>query len=169
MTCALRADGLLCEPSPHAVDSKIRETIKLRQLASHFSPEETAYLAEFSPTQHQSVQFAWQYEAALPLAWALGRWDDELGLPDQIVDLPRLVELFNTASEWQNLDLRDVSEILDQADLIYRLHWACRNASQADEEAPVGLDYGVVMERHKALNWLVGYCELEWDDVTTDT
>ena len=31
-------------------------------------------------------------------------------------------------------------------------------------------DYsGVVMERHYALNWLIGYSDQEWDDVTTDT
>ena len=38
-------------------------------------------------------------------------------------------------------------------------------------EAAIGdLHSGVVMERHHALNWLIGYSErADWDDVTTDT
>ncbi|KAI3344280.1 MULTISPECIES: DUF4272 domain-containing protein [Clostridium] len=32
------------------------------------------------------------------------------------------------------------------------------------------MDKGVVLERHKSLNWLVGYNEnAEWDKVGTDT
>ena len=27
----------------------------------------------------------------------------------------------------------------------------------------------VVYERHYALNWLIGYCDQSWDEVTTDT
>lgn len=36
-------------------------------------------------------------------------------------------------------------------------------------DAPAGLEKGVVKERHYALNWLVGYMDQAWDDVTTDT
>jgi hypothetical protein len=34
---------------------------------------------------------------------------------------------------------------------------------------PAGLDADVIMERHHALNWLIGYMDQAWDDVTTDT
>jgi len=27
----------------------------------------------------------------------------------------------------------------------------------------------VTLERHYALNWLIGYMEQEWDDISTDT
>ena len=30
-------------------------------------------------------------------------------------------------------------------------------------------DAGVVQERHYALNWLIGYCGQDWDNITTDT
>jgi hypothetical protein len=32
-----------------------------------------------------------------------------------------------------------------------------------------GLDPGVTMERHHALNGLIGYDDADWDDVATDT
>lgn len=39
-----------------------------------------------------------------------------------------------------------------------------------DCEPPVEVyDAGVVQERHHALNWLIGYCGQDWDDITTDT
>ena len=37
------------------------------------------------------------------------------------------------------------------------------------KSAPSGLDPGVVQERHQALNWLIGYMDQHWDDVSTDT
>jgi hypothetical protein len=35
--------------------------------------------------------------------------------------------------------------------------------------APAELDEGIVMERHDALNWLIGSMNQEWDAVSTDT
>jgi len=65
--------------------------------------------------------------------------------------------------------LRPAGELLDAADLIYRYHWATREAELRGREPPAGLDPGVVMERHYALNWLIGYLGLDWDEVSTDT
>lgn len=60
-------------------------------------------------------------------------------------------------------------EGLEQADLIYRYHWAVTDARVNAKDTPAGLDKGVVYERHCALNWLIGYMEQEWDEITTDT
>jgi hypothetical protein len=60
-------------------------------------------------------------------------------------------------------------EILDQADLILRLDWACVNARVKKEPAPGNLDKGVVFERHHSLNWLINYMNQDWDNVSTDT
>jgi hypothetical protein len=37
------------------------------------------------------------------------------------------------------------------------------------KKPPAGVEPGVTLERHHALNWLVGYMDRDWDDVTTDT
>lgn len=65
--------------------------------------------------------------------------------------------------------LRPLNEILDPADLIYRYHWAVVDAIINGKAAPAGLDSGVVMERHYALNWLIGYMDQSWDNISTDT
>ncbi len=69
----------------------------------------------------------------------------------------------------KNASLRAQGEILDAADLVCRYHWAIVNARVNDREPPSGLDSSVVIERHHALNWLMGYMNQEWDDVSTDT
>ena len=58
-------------------------------------------------------------------------------------------------------------ELLSAADLIYRLDWACVDARVHGLPAPAGMDGGVVMERHKALNWLI--TGGEWDHVNVST
>ena len=32
-----------------------------------------------------------------------------------------------------------------------------------------GFDSGAVFERHYAYNWLTGYCDQDWDEISTDT
>ena len=58
---------------------------------------------------------------------------------------------------------------MDQADLIYRMHWALRQAQIEGEAPPAGMVWDVVFERHYALNWLIGYMDQPWDEVSTDT
>jgi hypothetical protein len=65
--------------------------------------------------------------------------------------------------------LRPMSAILDQADKIYRYHWAVVDARVNGKSSLAKLEPGVTMERHYALNWLIGYMEQEWDDISTDT
>ena len=66
--------------------------------------------------------------------------------------------------------LRSRKELLDQADLIYRLHWACVDARVMGMPAPGGLEEGVVMERHRALFWLAGCDDMcLWDEVDLST
>ena len=66
-------------------------------------------------------------------------------------------------------ELRPQAEILSEADLIYRIHWATVDARVNGAEPPAGLNPSVVYERHYALNWLIGYAGQEWDNITTDT
>ena len=59
---------------------------------------------------------------------------------------------------------------MEQADLIYRLHWACVDARVMGMPAPRNLDAGVVMERHRSLFWLAGCDDMcDWDEVDLST
>jgi hypothetical protein len=136
-----------------------------------FTPKERMFFESSSPSGHDRVQFAWRYEAAWALLWALG-YVDALSRPAGICDVPRAVRTMQerTARTFVgDAKLRPLAEILDQADRIYRYHWAVVDARINGRPAPAGLEPGVVMERHHALNWLLGYMGQEWDDVTTDT
>ena len=151
---------------------RVREIIEQYNLEHAFTPKEREFIFNAQPSEHDRIQFAWRYECYWVLLWALS-YIEELGRPDQICDVPRAVHLMvdRTAEEFiRDAKLRSASEILDAADLIYRYDWACVDARLKGRRAPAGLDAGVVMERHHALNWLVGYADNEeWDDVSTDT
>lgn len=135
------------------------------------SPDETGFVSEQEPTEHSRTQFVWRYEGLWVMLWALG-YVDELAYPESICDVEKAVSVLvdrNTDQFVEDSRLRDFSEILDQADLIYRYHWAVVSARLEGKSAPASLEKGVVMERHHALNWLIGYMNQEWDDVMTDT
>jgi hypothetical protein len=149
----------------------INDLVSRYGLAKHLTPKEKAFINDPSPTQHDKIQFVWRYESAWVMLWALG-FIEELPRPDQIADVPKLAEIVrsNTTESFQKKGkLRKPSELLDQADLIYRYHWAVTDARINGREPPAGLDGSVVYERHYSLNWLIGYMDEEWDDISTDT
>lgn len=138
-----------------------------------FSPNERAYLGDPDSTEQTQIQFAWQYENLWVMEWALGLTDD-LFWPTRICDVPGTVRLLKGCQTMEELlaaaRLRPRAELLEQADLIYRLHWACVDARVMGMPAPQGLEEGVVMERHRALFWLAGCDEMcPWDDVDLST
>lgn len=151
--------------------SVIDDVITEYGLAPHFTPKEKAFLGDTAPPYQDRVQFTWRYEAACALLWALG-YLPELGKPTAICDVANAVTTMRQRSAEQFIaeaNLRPLPEILDQADLIYRYHWAVRDARINGRPVPAGLEPGVTLERHHALNWLIGYMDDAWDDVSTDT
>lgn len=117
---------------------------------------------------------SWCIEAAYELLWSLG-YDKDKGfvLPVEQCDPKSVIALVPCVDKSvptfiAKAELRRTSEILDALDLIYNVHWAIRQAQIDGEAPPLGLDYEIVMEHHKALNWLTRY-EDNWDEVTTDT
>lgn len=140
-------------------------------LQPHFTPAERAFIADPAPSEHARVQFAWRYEAAWTLLWALG-YVEELGKPTGICDVPRAVRFLQERGPQRfiaDAKPRPIDAILDEADLIYRYHWAVVDARVNGRPAPASLEPGVTQERHYALNWLVGYMDQDWDDISTDT
>ena len=123
------------------------------------------------PTRHLLTQFTWRYEAAWTLLWSLS-YVETLAWPSAICDAAAAVApLANADRETfvAGAVLRPLADILDAADLVYRQHWATRNAKLKGEPIPDSLNDDVIVERHYALNWLIGYMGEDWDDITTDT
>lgn len=140
-------------------------------LAEHFTPDESRFLRDPAPSPQESTRFVWRVEAAWTLMWALG-YVDSLAKPAAQCDVDRAMELMSQRDARTFVDdakLRPLPQLLDEADLIYRYHWAVVDARVNGQGAPAGLEPGVTLERHHALNWLIGYMDQDWDEVSTDT
>jgi hypothetical protein len=111
--------------------SAIDRLIKDYKLDGHFTPKERAFLRQRSPSEHDRAQFVWRYEAAWTLLWALG-YVEKLEKPTAICDVPRTVKFLHdrTAEKFiADARLRPIESIVDEADLIYRYHWATVDAA----------------------------------------
>jgi hypothetical protein len=160
--------GLKSEGLPPA---RLAEIDRAYHIAAKLTPKERAYVAAPQPTTQQQLEANWRYESLHVLLWALG-YVDALNYPDTSCDVAHDTAIIHALSEAQfrqGAKLRSKKELLDQADLILRLGWACDEARLAQQPAPGNLSPDIVLERHYSLNWLIQYANQEWDDVSTDT
>lgn len=151
--------------------SEVDKLVAAYGLEKYFSPKERAFIHDPAPSSKLRIQFGWRFESACTLFWALG-FVDKLGKPEDECDPFELFSLMKKGDARKfiaDARMRPLGAILDQADLIYRYHWAVVEAATHSQSAPAGLSPDVTMERHHALNWLIGYMNQEWDDVSTDT
>lgn len=152
-------------------ESQLAEIDKAYHISSKLTPTERAYVTSPHPTEQQRTDANWRYEGLHVLLYALS-YVPTLAYPDRMCEVAPDVKIIHDLSEAQfreRAKLRSKKEILDQADLILRLDWACTEARIKKQSAPGGLNGEVVVERHHALNWLIGYGGQEWDEVSTDT
>ena len=134
------------------------------------STNERKFILDKQPSKRDIIHFSWQLESLFFVAWCAGLLEVEdvpvtqssvqpiLALFPQIDELPdRLRGAFN---------IRPLAEILDRADLLYRLHWAARDEFAASAE----VDGAVVHEWRRAINWMLRLGrEDDWDKVGADT
>jgi Domain of unknown function (DUF4272) len=134
--------------------------------------EEKDFIQNTNATDTDRAKFSWRYECLWVLLWSMG-YIEQLDFPEGICDVAKAVGFIQAANSYENMlasaQLRTKSEILDEADKIYRLNWACVNARVKQQPAPANLEAGVVYERHFVLNWLINYQGQDWDFVSADT
>jgi len=160
---ARRADG-------ESLDWYLQK-IKQYQLQDAITEDEMDFAQEDEPVDYGVVKFSRRLESYWLLLWALG-YVNRLSKPNTFANAQRAHTLLDTRSPQQFLldaKLRSKKEILDAADLYYRYDWAVVDAELYGKSPPRGLEPDVVYERHYALNWLVAYNNLPWDEITTDT
>ncbi|MCA8916799.1 MAG: DUF4272 domain-containing protein [Planctomycetes bacterium] len=172
------ASRVLCLVTVAAIASGELDTPVVKSWAlgeafsTHFSEREVHFMMD-ADDEHERVHMSWQIEAAVPLLWALGaplklemmlQQTNPGAVLDNMPGFGQPTDAFVESSK-----LRAPADVLDEADLIYRVHWAARNEQLGGKPAPKDWQYGVIMERHKALNWLTCYEDQDWDDVGTDT
>lgn len=174
MIVSLYSECRLGEKMNHEESYKFVEDIIEKFEADKFlSPAEKEYLNNPDSTEQEQISYSWQYENLFVMEWALGLVS-ELDFPDHICDVPLTVRLLNDCSSISEIleksKPRSNKELLDECDLIFCLDWSCVDTRIHNLPAPAGMDKGVVVERHKSLNWLVGYGDkADWDNVSTNT
>jgi hypothetical protein len=62
---------------------------------------------------------------------------------------------------------RPLEQVVAACDLAYYLHWAIRQAELSGKQPPGNLKSYVVVERRRALEWLLS--KEDWDEVPLDT
>lgn len=138
------------------------------------TPHEMAYLEQTNPPRQARINFGWQRERLIVLLWALGRVQE---LPDSATQCD--TSIFKsvlppfTAAATQTFiaqaSLIDEDRLWEQADSYLDDHWRARDARLHERQMPTDVDIEIVQERHHAINWITGYDDLPWDEVTTDT
>ncbi|WP_255990930.1 DUF4272 domain-containing protein [Chitinolyticbacter albus] len=138
------------------------------------SGQERDFLFSKEASERDQIHFSWQLEAFFFIAWAAGLVEAS-EIPTEESSVQSILGLFPQENEAPDIlrgsiCIRSKSDILDRADLMYRLHWAVRNAHLTGSATPKGINGGVVQEWHRAVNWMTCYGEEnDWDQVGTDT
>jgi len=137
-------------------------------------PMELSYLTAEAPTEKQSINASWRSEALIVLLWATGKVES-LPAPDGQCDTTVFQTVMPPFAQIAVTDFidsaarRSEADLLNMADELTRLHWEARNAWRHVRPSPPSVDIEVIQERHHAINWVIGYDGLPWDEVTTDT
>ena len=152
--------------------NEIIEYLKSENLWDTVSENEKELFTQDELTEKDKINISWRSEAINVLLWTINKVDN-LDLPieecnvGEILDL--LPDFLSTSKEFiETATIRNTSEILDLADLTFRLHWMTRQSGLEGKEPVLGINGGILQERHYALNWITYYDE-NWDEITTDT
>ncbi|MEM1356081.1 MAG: DUF4272 domain-containing protein [Planctomycetota bacterium] len=152
-------------PKPKAWSWLVRE-----HLEPSLTPNEMAYL-KAAPDQQPDTALQWRVEALWALAWCVGVHDTldfTKTCSDSFVTmLPDLAQDESTERLRSRMARRDMTEILQSADLAYCLHWSVRDAQIKKRPVPSNLQAQILQQRRHTLDWVLG--EEEWDKVSLDT
>lgn len=125
------------------------------------------------PDEKTSSNMSWRIEMVVTLLWACGIMD-ELPYPDKETDYiehaRKIVACGSFDELLQSVRMRTPEQILEKADLLFRMDWACVDARLKGERPTGNLNSDVVVEQHKGINWLIGAYDAEnWDTVKPHT
>jgi hypothetical protein len=157
----------------HAPPTLIKDWIRGQDLYRYVTNFEKGLLEknETKVTSKEILILKWYVESLWALVWVLGinnsfQVDEPVGdtLIQMVPDVRKKQDY--SALEAKTL-MRSPLEIYEHVDLYYRLHWHLVDArlkgiSQSE------LDEGTIMERRKALEWVVNP-ESEWDEIDLGT
>ena len=154
--------------------AEIMDWLTQHDLWQKLAPSEAEFLDTPNPSQQQIINAGWLSERLIVIVWALGALD-HLPPPDEQCNTAEFLTILPPFASIRVADfiasarLRRSSSLIENADEMLRLHWEARDAMIKGRNPSPSVDIGIIQERHYAINWLIGYDGLDWDDVTTDT
>lgn len=142
-------------------------------LWDELSPTEMAYVLQ-GDTEKETINATWRSEALIVLLWAL-RKIEKLPAANEQCDTSIFQELLPPFAEMSaaqfvaSAECRSEKALQEMAHKLMHLHWQARDAQIHSKPPPRNVDIEIIQERHHAINWIIGYDGLPWDEVTTDT
>lgn len=122
-------------------------------------------------TDEENVNLYWSLDALWAIVWATSLIEDlgfDQPIGDELASLSPNLKLNEGGHKYvDNMQLRSDKSLYEMRDLYYRVHWWVKEASRNDT-VPDNISYGSVIERRKALEWIVD-CEAEWECVDLAT
>ena len=158
--------GYLIGASYSASPKEVKALVETYNLWHALSRSEKKLLNQKTFSDRDKINASWLSECAEVLAWGLQLTDIDHFHKSRETYAENLPIKADPTSFIDSSETRPYDEIYAQADLIFRLHWFAKQAHY--DQKPCPLNWEVLQERHRAINWLVGE-EPDWDEVTTDT
>ncbi len=152
----------------------VLEWLEDTDLRAALSPRELKFVDDPHPSSELENDFCWHAERLIVLLWVLNLVDS-LPDADKKCDtnvFERCLPPFSDQSEEEfisNAATRSDDELWEEADRTLDLHWHARDGRLNSRKPKDPVDVEIVQERHHAINWVIGYEGLDWDDVTADT
>ena len=153
--------------------SQVLNWLSESQLWAELTPSELGFIDTAAPSRKQVINASWLSERLVVLLWALALID-AVPKPTQHCDTAVFQDLvppyapISTEEFIGSAVLRPDAELIAFADEALNLHWEARDA-KINERSSDAVDIEIIQERHHAINWIIGYDGLPWDEVTTDT
>lgn len=169
---AIKADGFQQSIELERINGVVSELIQTFQATDFFSAKEKEFMATDHPTPQQITDGVWGFEALYTLMSMVGLVE-ELDLPVEMCKVDQMSEILFSLDNFGQLvkmaTFRD--DIWSQTDFTYLLHWITEEQRIRVEpmELSVPLSGDILLERHKALNWLFYQEYLDWDEVEVNT
>lgn len=120
----------------------------------------------------EAEEFHWRSERSLPLIWACGfLGENDLEFPSHETNTDDIFDMLNACQSFREVmskaKMHTPSEILDNADVCFRMYGACVASQKMKAPAIRGnLLTEVVREQLKSFCWLIGFKDLEdWDNI----
>ena len=154
--------------SHDADPKKLLAWLESHSLDDEILNSERQYFIKKDLSKQDITHLSWNQESVFVLAWCLGLQkslpfpDREANLSSVFPKMPPQVDVSKFVAQSKRIESRS---ILEEADLYYCYHWAIRHPEKW--ERPVSLSLDVVIERRRALDWVIG--SLKFDEVTLDT